>query len=176
MSIQIKQHYPNDSLFDITVLLETVCPEKLLIIGENEILNIHKQYQLQCEVIKKPFSCNLLSSSTQLSEPALMQRYDLAIIGNILESKSKQECQQLLGRLRDLCTPRLILIADLDNTEWLENELLGFGFSKFCNAERGIKERNIVIYQYNIDSYKKTPDWFNPKNWANPNLWNKFWW
>ena len=29
------------------------------------------------------------------------------------------------------------------------------------------------FYVYNIGTYKKTPDWLNNENWANPELWEK---
>lgn len=170
--------YPKDTLFDTSVLLDTVCPESLLIIGE-PLFNFADEYQQQCQVIKKQCHITELPATTELNHAAFSQRYDLAIIADILETKKKIDSEQLIGRLRDLCTPQFILLADLYQCDWLENELLGFGLNKFkttINKKNESKPHNIVIYQYNIDSYKKTPDWFNPKSWANPNLWNKFWW
>ena len=42
-------------------------------------------------------------------------------------------------------------------------------------ARRQIQQNNIffVFYIYNISSYKKSPDWLNSDNWANPELWEK---
>ena len=32
------------------------------------------------------------------------------------------------------------------------------------------------VYQFDIHDYKQTPDWLNPRNWANPELWDKYRW
>jgi len=165
--------YPNEIIFDATALLETVCPEKILIVGES-IFGITDQYHEQCQLIQKKCDINKIPISTTIDNNAFNQRYDLAIVSETIESVSKQSSEQLIGRLRDLCSPRIILIAELSGSLWQENELLGFGLNK--QAEYNISEKTFIIYQYNIDSYKKTPDWFNPKHWANPQLWNKFWW
>jgi len=31
-------------------------------------------------------------------------------------------------------------------------------------------------YCFDIDHYKTTPDWLNPRHWANPELWDKYRW
>ena len=170
--------YPKELLFDITVLLETVCPERLLIIGES-LFSLSDDYQRQCQLIKKTCKITKVSASIGISNFSLSTRYDLAILGGLLENNLQIENEQLIARLRDLYTPRLILIADLEKTDWQENDLFGLGFNRFTpikNLENSNSKANFVVYQYNIDCYKRTPDWFNPKNWANPNLWNKFWW
>ncbi len=165
--------YPNEIIFDAIALLETVCPEKTLIVGTS-LFNVADQYHEHCNVIQKHNVLTRIPATTEINDATLMQRYDLAIIGEILEGSDKLHAEQLIGRLRDLCSPRIILVAKLSDSEWFENELLGFGLSRYAHYE--INDDHYILYQYNINSYKRTPDWFNPKSWANPELWNKFWW
>ncbi len=37
-------------------------------------------------------------------------------------------------------------------------------------------DRDEPVYQFDIHDYKQTPDWLNPRNWANPELWDKYRW
>lgn len=165
--------YPKELFFDATTLLETVCPEKILIIG-NSLAELTDEYKKQCQLIKKNCDINQVSYSVNISDTIFLQRYDIAIVGEIIESDDRKKTEQIIGRLRDLCSPRIIIFADLNNSQWQENDLFGFGFNKYNHYE--IDDAQFALYQHNIDSYKRTPDWFNPKNWANPQLWNKFWW
>ena len=165
--------YPVDILSDTATLLETICPEQILLVG-SAIQQIASPYQKQCKVINKTCDITHIDSSTPLTDPAFIQRYDLAIASEIIESDNKQHAEHILGRLRDLCAPRIIVLAKLKGSLWEENELFGYGFNKY--TQQKFIEYDVDIYQHNIDSYKRTPDWFNPKNWANPELWNKFWW
>lgn len=165
--------YPTEILSDTATLLETICPEEILLVG-SAIQQIADSYQEQCNLINKTCNITHIDSQTPLTDPAFTQRFDLAITSEIIELENKQHAELILGRLRDLCAPKIIILAKLKNSLWEENELYGYGFSKYI--QQNFIDHNVNIYYYNIDSYKRTPDWFNPKNWANPELWNKFWW
>lgn len=165
--------YPVEILSDTSTLIETICPEKILLIGE-AIYQVADSYRVQCEVISKPCNVTRIKSSTPLTDHAFLQRYDLAVVSEVLELDNKQHAEHILGRLRDLCSPRIIVITELKTSLWKENELFGFGFNK--HDQQSFIDHSVSIFHHNIDSYKRTPDWFNPKNWANPELWNKFWW
>jgi hypothetical protein len=171
--------YPKEIIFDALEILETICPKSILIIGES-LHSITDDYQQQCEIIHSPCKVTLIHSSAELTDPAYANRYDIAIVGEIIEKKERTKAEHVFGRLRDLCTPKIIVLADLNGSSWSTNELFGFGFVKhatYSHQNPQIKEiSQLSLFHYNIDSYKKTPEWFNPKNWANPELWNKFWW
>ena len=165
--------YPKELFFDATALLETVYPEKILIISD-ALAELASEYEKQCQLIKKNCDISQESYSVNVSDPIFLQRYDIAIVGEAIESDDRQKTEQIICRLRDLCSPRIIIFIDLNNSQWQENDLFGLGFNKYNQYE--IDGAKFALYQHNIDSYKRTPDWFNPKNWANPQLWNKFWW
>ena len=171
-------HYPKDILYDTGEILETICPNKILIIGK-PLHNIANNYQQQCSIINIPCDITFINTSDSLSEPAYLKRYDLAIAGGLIESHEKTKSEQVLSRLRDLCAPKIIMLGSLTNSTWHKNELFGFGFTQYAryqHIDMSSKNTEFGLYHYNIDSYKKTPEWFSAKNWANPELWNKFRW
>ncbi len=175
-------NYPRESIFDLETLLDNCAPDRILIVGDQQQL-VGKDYEQQRQLIHKPCDVVRINNDITLDHPALKDRYDLAIVTETLESLSQTTSQQLLGRLRDLCSPRLAVIVNLNHCDWQAHDLLAFGLIRInqypAKDEPTVSDRSdkpVVIYHYNIDSYKKTPDWFNAKNWANPDLWNKFWW
>lgn len=165
--------YPKELFFDATTLLETICPEEILIIGVS-ISELANEYQKQCLLINKNCSITKANYPIDVSNVVFSKRYDIAIISEVIESGNKQNAEQIIGRLRDLCSPRIIIFANLSNSQWQDYDLYGFGFNKYNQYKSD--NTQFALYQHNIDSYKRTPDWFNPKNWANPEMWNKFWW
>ncbi|MDD3447840.1 MAG: DUF6231 family protein [Gammaproteobacteria bacterium] len=34
----------------------------------------------------------------------------------------------------------------------------------------------VHLYGFDIATYKVTPDWLNSRYWANPELWDRYWW
>lgn len=186
-------NYPKEIIFDAIEIVETICPKRILIIGES-LQNIASDYQQQCTIINSPCDITTINVSTTLTHPAYAKRYDLAIVGETIETNEKIKSEHIFSKLRDLCTPKIIVLGDLTNSNWSKNELFGFGFIqhaayKTSNSQYALQQqedlqskleknqpKELGLYHYNIDSYKKTPEWFNPKNWANPELWNKFWW
>lgn len=177
-------HYPDNAIFDLEQLLDACAPGSLLTVGniykkvndsKNESYLLGEQYQEQRQSIHKPCEISRLHENINISHALFQQRYDLAIVAGTLESVDTQTAQHILGRLRDLCVPRLALLVDLNHCNWSTADLLGFGLVRVQHYDIN-QTKPVVLYHYNIDTYKKTPDWFNAKNWANPKLWNKFWW
>lgn len=173
-------HYPGDAIFDLEQLLDACMPNSLLVVGkidnaEKKDYQLGYQYQQQRQTIHKPCNFFHLTQDLKIDNPLFQQRYDLAIVGGILESFDTTTAQQILGRLRDLCVPRLAVLANLNHCDWSIADLLAFGLVRISHYDID-QVQPIVLYHYNIDTYKKTPDWFNAKNWANPQLWNEFWW
>lgn len=176
-------HYSHDAIFDLEQLLDACAPDSLLVVGNTvnaantstDNAPLGEQYQQQRHIIHKPCDISRLTHDIQVGHPLLQQRYDLAIVSGALESVDTQTGQHLLGRLRDLCTPRLAVLVDLNQCEWSVADLLAFGLVRIHHYDIG-QTQPVALYHYNIDTYKKTPDWLNAKNWANPELWNKFWW
>ena len=79
-----------------------------------------------------------------------------------------------LGELLLTFEKGVVIIRKLSSKDHItdtHNLIMSLGFMMFSK----ISKDNIFyfIYVYNIGSYKKTPDWLNNENWANPELWEK---
>ena len=86
-----------------------------------------------------------------------------------------EDLYQTIGKLI-LTFPNNILISNkVLNENYLDSKLHKTVMSLGFQARRQIQQNNIffVFYIYNISSYKKSPDWLNSDNWANPELWEK---
>ena len=104
------------------------------------------------------------------------QRFDLSVV-NLLQSNNQeinssqlanlQTTTQSLTRLRDLLARQVLVLADPQYSPLLHS----LGFSQIEQLTQ-----NIIIWQFNILSYKQIPDWLNSKYWANPENWDKFRW
>lgn len=126
----------------------------------------------------------------ELETLAFTRRYDLAVIalyqqyyaGNSAtnkpalpvnqadspnSSKTLQVLTQALTRLRDLLARRVLVLASPE----FGTTLHALGFSQLEQLPQ-----NLVLWQFNILSYKQVPDWLNSKYWANPENWNKYRW
>ncbi len=57
---------------------------------------------------------------------------------------------------------------------WKTADLLGYGMKLVSRYD--IDSKPVHLYKYDITTYKKKPEWLNPTNWANPELWDKFRW
>lgn len=73
-----------------------------------------------------------------------------------------------ITRLRDLLARRVLILAGVQHTPLLR----ALGFSQVEQLEQA----ELIIWQFNILSYKQVPDWLNSKYWANPENWGKYRW
>nr|WP_284047489.1 DUF6231 family protein [Guyparkeria hydrothermalis] len=75
----------------------------------------------------------------------------------------------LLAALRDRANRRIMVhlgkgrVGDAD-----DRQMVALGYRRL--------QAEIPLYQFDIETYKDTPDWLSPRNWANPELWGKYRW
>lgn len=129
---------------------------------------------------------------TELESFAFSKRYDLAVIslkndyeansvlnkpnsataqpddGNSGNTITDDTLSHGITRLRDLLARRVLILASPQHTPLLR----ALGFSQIEQLE----EADLIIWQFNILSYKQVPDWLNSKYWANPENWGKYRW
>jgi hypothetical protein len=109
-----------------------------------------------------------------------LPRYDFGVISNTLEHMDKADAGRLIARLRDLQTSRffaLIFVAAPQpgtTTGWAAEDLLAYGMT--LAGQYVVDDKPAHLYKFDINDYKKTPDWLNPDHWANPELWDKYRW
>lgn len=156
--------------------LETFAPKTVLAVGHgaDALVSAYCRDRPGCDltIVDAPDAVAAL-----VAEPAT-RRYDFGLTAGYLECVDKMTGGALMARLRDVLVRRLCVVvpARATSTEalWTEAELTAFGFSFLEEWNRG----NGVyrIYGFDIASYKKTPDWLNPRHWANPERWGKDRW
>ena len=154
---------------DLTVLLETLQPASLLLVDPNpdalppKWLGGHPG----CQV--KRLQRDIL---TQLEG---LGRFDLGIVANTLEYMDTREAGMVLARLRDLNTRRFVALVPVGEdwpehpTHWQTSDLLGYGMTMLARYREA--DKPLTLFHYNIHTYKTTPEWFNARNWANPENW-----
>jgi len=101
-------------------------------------------------------------------------RYDLAVIVGVLECLPPGDGVRLLGSLRDLRARRLLVAVPADSERWRLDDMLALGLEAAGDATGA--DTALALYGFDIDRYKRTPDWLNARNWANPDLWGRYRW
>lgn len=109
-----------------------------------------------------------------------LERHDIALVANTFEHLPKAQAGVLISRLRDLCSERLyVLLPNGEHWEghrssWTIVDMLAYGLS--AAGRYTVAGKPVRLYRHDLYDYKQTPDWLNAKNWANPELWDKFRW
>ena len=76
---------------------------------------------------------------------------------------------ELLAALRDRANRRIVVhVGEARIGDSIDQHLVSLGYRRLSATE--------AVYQFDIETYKDTPDWLNPRNWANPELWDKYRW
>lgn len=107
-------------------------------------------------------------------------RYDLALIIGALEHLPKPEALALLSRIRDLQARRMMMVLPMGpdwsghQSQWNPSDPLALGMTLYFSSS--VADKPVHVYEFDIERYKATPDWLNPKHWANPELFGKYRW
>lgn len=106
-------------------------------------------------------------------------RCDFAIVRGVLEGLDREAGGALIAALRDRYAKRLCVVVVEPRDErrdvvWTANELRALGLAQW--AEQPGSDTVLRAFGYDVTTYKKTPDWLNPRHWAHPELWDRFRW
>lgn len=156
---------------DILGLLQRLGPENLLGIGDSAGVLV------QAFAARHPGRRVLqLQVSGDTVDLSLDESFDCVLVTDTLEHLPKRKAGILLSRLRDLYARYLLVAVDVGEsdgpgtTRWSESELLAYGLRRLGRYDP------VHVYAFDIYDYKLTPDWLNSKYWANPELFDKYWW
>lgn len=164
--------------FDIETLLNECQPGSLLVIGSGSDAAVDN-YVTQKQVLGR--ECRVRRMQPPIECDSSAGRWDMGIITETLEHLDKREAFRLLARLRDLHTARFCVAVRVGDawpdlkSRWSRSDLLAIGMS-LVNSYDDDDDRKLQLYKYDIATYKATPRWLSPDNWANPELWNKYRW
>lgn len=109
----------------------------------------------------------------------LESRFDVAVLLYICQPPDWECFERLVAQLRDIQAQRLIVVLPakrrVQPSKGLgDSQMLALGLDALGEAES--QATVVELYGFDIDRYKKTPDWLNARNWANPENWGKFRW
>ena len=167
--------YPETEQTELKSLIQQFQPKQILSIGPAG-QELFADYLASCK------QCDLQEfvSPPTLQELDASWRFDLGFVSHVLERMPKPDAEQLIARLRDVHCDRLIVVIPVGTdwkdhvSHWQQTDMLGLGFSLL--AEFQSNQHLVHIYAFDIASYKATPEWLNNKYWANPELFDKYWW
>jgi len=169
--------YPAEAFFDIETLINVAQAEQILVLGDCDA-NFLDRYIQQKSVLGH--ECNVMHLSSDKIQQLWnqQQRFDAAIVVGLFEHIDKPKGMQVLSRLRDVLSPQYCICLPISqqstSTQWHLTDLFSFALSKVASyTQDGIE---YGLFKYNISDYKKTPDWLNSDNWANPQMWGKYRW
>ncbi len=146
-------------------LVAELKPHSLIAVGDAaEALARTYQQQAQCDVVTLPPGSTALPSSA---------RYDLALLLGRWDRAGRVDAATLLSRLRDVHARRLLASLASDSV-FQHGDLIGHGLTSLGHFNG--PEGDVELFEFDIATYKTTPDWLNSKNWANPQLFDKYRW
>lgn len=168
---------PGKCITQIQQLVDTINPGNLLLAGNDdrvgELAEILEQKNIQN--VTSVTGTNLYSRICKLGV------FDLVILADV-ETMQKKPAMQLIGRIRDFHARHLLVMVLTGQgpasagftSHWQRQDFIACGmrlFDKYPAAEQ-----ELHIYRFELSDYKVTPEWFNSKYWANPELFDKYRW
>jgi hypothetical protein len=159
---------PNATLLSI---LEHYQPARLLCVSQSRVPAV----EAYCTAY--PATELVTSNQTPLQSAVANQRYDLAIIADQLEHLPQRAGIELLAGLRNLSASRLAVLVDMAQAaDWQENDFFALALQRRASFTGTDDNRTLSLYTYDLADYKQVPDWLNSKYWANPEMFDKYWW
>lgn len=173
MSIGSEIIYPKEIWFDVETLLSVAQPASVTLIGHFPTQFL-QDYLAQRSLLGNPCAIQELPTQDAQAELTAVAHADLAIVAGCVEHMEKSAATQLLSKIRDIASRQFCLCISLTDSAWTRNELFALGLKQV--ATYTANEQLFALYKFNLADYKKTPDWLNSDNWANPEMWGKYWW
>ncbi len=161
---------PPSCISALTSALETQRPRTVLALGARA--------RAALEALPSRYELSCVDTGPWLHAVDRLGAFDLVFVAGVVEHLPKVEAVTLLGRLRDLHTRRLLLLVPLgaaaagQASTWEQNDLIALGMEQVGACTEA--ETPLHLYQFDLLTYKRTPDWFNSKYWAHPELWDKY--
>ncbi|MFQ5934880.1 MAG: DUF6231 family protein [Acidiferrobacterales bacterium] len=160
---------------DFLRLLDQLAPRSLLVLDSTgtELFTPYLQSHPECQL-------DHVTDHDIMSQLQTRGRYALCFAANTLEHMDKSAAGQVLARLRDVHAERLFVVAPIGETwrdlvsHWEMTDFIGYGMRLVSSYQQDGKP--LQMYKFDISDYKHTPDWLSPKNWANPERWDKGRW
>lgn len=151
----------------IARILDEQQPEQLLLVGETTLA----EWATWCRAHCTAEITTLPAAGLRLLEQ--MGRFDCALVIGAIETLDHQQGSELLGRLRNVHTDHLYVLAK-DDPRWPLTDWLALALQRADTFKSG--GQPITLYAYDMATYNRVRSWNNPRYWANPENWNRFRW
>lgn len=146
-----------------------LAPSSILLLQETASSTLSQQLAQS-----KNTKLNIVHSSDALLDNIKKRGlHELAIFLYPLNWCKKEDAINCISALRDIYCRHLLLLnnAEPSGKQLPQHDLIALGLN-----ELDLGKSNEHLFEYNILNYKQTPDWLNAKNWANPELYDKYRW
>lgn len=101
-------------------------------------------------------------------------RLPVAIVDANAQFATAEQAVTLISQLRDIYAMQVLVIATAQSPVLNRPTLTSLGFHRW---QRSLDEQGKrTWFIFDLAHYKVTPDWLNPRHWANPELWDKYRW
>ncbi len=163
---------------DLLLRLEAIKPKSLLAVGRGADRAFARYLERHpgCLVERVPVS----AGKDPVQRLQALGRFDFGFLCGVLEYLDKEAAYGLIARVRDVHVPRFCVLvpeetsADDYRSRWSDADFLELGMTL---VDRFSEEGQVQsLYGFDIASYKSTPDWLSPRDWAHPELWGKHRW
>lgn len=150
-------------------LLGPLKPVRVCLIGRLQELDLETSASLQDSIRE----LERLQPDDALERLAELPMQDLVVVGEALESMAGQSGDRLIAGLRDLYARRILLRLNPGNGCWTHQRVMAFGFQRLFTLP---EPPHTAFYGFDLGNYKVTPDWLNPRHWANPEMFDRYRW
>lgn len=149
----------------IAAILDALQPSTLLLVG-----NALDPWQAWCAS-----HCDAAITCAEPDETTLepLGHFDCALVIGATDQLEKRTAEELLGRLRNVHTAHLYVLAT-DDPRWPLTSWLALALQRLDRFDDA--EPPVTLYAYDLSSYNRTRSWNNPRYWANPENWNRYRW
>ncbi len=115
-----------------------------------------------------------VTRATRLADVPAGQIHDFAVVDSAAPLPAS-EVPLLLSRLRDIAARRVLaVVRPRAGDVWSRRAMIGYGYTAYGEAE--LDADHVLLYQFDIATYKHTPDWLGPRHWAHPERWDQERW
>jgi hypothetical protein len=155
---------------DLTHLTESLTPRSVLMVCDDPC-------PLAAEIRNRLPGTPLTRWPTEAMHEGMegLERHELVLVPDALDRLPRERATHLIACLRDLYSESLyVLLPFGDDSGWSEQDLVALGLERVRSYDQPGGASH--LFRFNISDYKKTPDWLNPRHWANPEMWDKARW
>lgn len=152
----------------IARLLDEQQPATLLLVGDGAIHEWQTWCLSHCDA-----EITTLPAAGAGERLDRLGRFECALVIGAVEVLGVQAGRELLGRLRNVHTDHLYVLAR-DDPRWPLTEWLALALQRADTF--AIEGCSITLYAYDLATYNRVRSWNNSRYWANPQNWNRFRW